>query len=130
MKQRSIYVCRASHNGVPVAGKQIEGEKRCTVTYLGNVVSYERYDLLENVDKSARLRWQEWNKFHRLPIGAVAAEKKYVARHVVREDETVRTGNSHGYTHYIGTYDASEGLGRITYVKDVSKESLKKINNV
>ncbi|XP_043275472.1 protein unzipped [Venturia canescens] len=118
VKERSLYVCRAFHSGVWVAGKQIEGEKKCTVTYLGNVVSYERYDLLENVDNAARLSWVAWDKLHQTPVGAVATESMYVARHVVSETENERTNKNLGYTHYIGTYDTSEGFGRINYVKD------------
>ena len=106
------------HNGVPVPGRQIEGEKNCTITYLGNVVSYARFDLLENVENSARLSWVSWDHFHQTPLGAVSTEKNYVARYVVSDKENM--DKSIAYTHYIGTYYPTEGLGIITYVKDVS----------
>lgn len=123
-KERALYVCRVYHGGIWVAGSQIEGQNRCTVTSLGNFYSYERYELLENVENSARLSWLPWDKFRKIPAGAVAADTMFVARHPVsagdEEDDGKNDGVSPSYTHYIGTLDPKDKLGTITYVKAVS----------
>ncbi|XP_057327320.1 protein unzipped [Microplitis mediator] len=120
-KERALYVCRVYHGGIWVAGSQIEGQNRCTVTSLGNFYSYERYELLENVENSARLSWLPWDKFRKIPAGAVAADTMFVARHPVsagdEEDDGKNDGVSPSYTHYIGTLDPKDKLGTITYVK-------------
>ncbi|XP_063972449.1 protein unzipped [Diachasmimorpha longicaudata] len=116
-QRRAMYVCRAAESGVWVAGAQLKGEKKCTVTVLGTVKNMENYDLLENVDNAARLSWVTWNKF--LPIfpGAVVTETMYVARHVVASNETEKDSSTPTYTHYIGTLNHDERLGTIAYVK-------------
>ncbi|XP_074113190.1 beta-pore-forming protein unzipped isoform X2 [Cotesia typhae] len=122
-KERAMFVCRVYHGGIWVAGSQIQGQNRCTVTLLGNFHSYERYELLENVENSARLSWIPWDKFHKIPTGAVAADTMFVARHVVsaeddeEEEEAKNDSVSPSYTHYIGTLDHKDKLGTITYVK-------------
>ncbi|XP_015118448.1 protein unzipped [Diachasma alloeum] len=116
-EQREMYVCRAAQSGVWVAGAQLKGEKRCTVTVLGTVQTVENYDLLENVDNAARLSWVSWDKFHQIPTGAVVTETMYVARHVVTSDETDKDSAIRTYTHYIGTLNHDEKLGTIAYVK-------------
>lgn len=113
-----MYVCRAAHSGVWVAGAQLKGEKRCTVTFLGNVQTTQTYELLENVDNAARLSWISWDKFHQIPTGAVVTDTMYVARHVVTDDET--DDDTSTSTHYIGTLNHDDKLGTIAYVKSVS----------
>lgn len=122
-KQKPLYVCRVRHNGVYVAGSQLEGEKNCTVTFLTTVQRYENYDLLENVENAARLSWLRWDKFHPFPpIGAVATDTLYVARYPVGDNDDNKNGSSKTspYTHYIGTLHQEDTFGQITYVKDVS----------
>lgn len=122
LKETPIYVCRVLHNGVWVAGGQKEGEQRCTVGFQGSVKSYERYELLENVESAARLNWASWDKFRPLPVGAVATDRgaTFVARHVM--DDKGSANGSFKYTHYIGTHSSEEKLGEITYVRSVSAE--------
>lgn len=111
-------MCRAIHSGVWVAGTQKEKEKVCTVTIHGVVQSYEKYELLENVDGAARISWIQWNKYTPPPVGAVYVDKTMlVARHEVPKDlEKPR------YTHYIGTLSSPENFGTIVYVNEVSIE--------
>jgi len=118
VKRLVLYVCRAMHSGVWVAGTQKEKEKVCTVTIHGVVQSYEKYELLENVDGAARISWIQWNKYTPPPVGAVYADKTMlVARHEVPKDlEKPR------YTHYIGTLSSPENFGTIVYVNEVSIE--------
>jgi hypothetical protein len=118
LKKRPIFVCRALHNGIWVAGGQKEGKKHCTVTLTGNVRSYERYQLLENVENAARLSWNNWTKFYRPPVGSVATDKLYVARHTA--NQVKQEGQKSNQTHYIGTLSSQDTLGTITYVKEVN----------
>ncbi|XP_011502533.1 PREDICTED: protein unzipped [Ceratosolen solmsi marchali] len=120
IKKRPIFVCRAMHNGIWVAGGQKEGDKRCTVTLTGNVRSYERYQLLENVENAARVSWNDWTKFYRPPFGSVATDKLYVARHII--NQTAHNGERPFQTHYIGTLSSQDTLGTITYVKEDGNE--------
>ena len=96
-----------------------EGEKRCLVTSLSSVKSYEKYDLLENVESAARVSWVDWDKYKVIPVGAVApsgSESYFVARHMAKEENE----DSLTQTHYIGTLNTKDGLGKITYIKSVS----------
>ncbi|XP_018365953.1 PREDICTED: protein unzipped isoform X1 [Trachymyrmex cornetzi] len=118
IKRLVLYVCRAMHSGVWVAGTQKEKEKVCTVTIHGVVQSYEKYELLENVDGAARISWIQWNKYTPPPVGAVYVDKTMlVARHEVPKDlEKPR------YTHYIGTLSSPENFGTIVYVNENGDE--------
>ncbi|XP_066596434.1 protein unzipped isoform X2 [Prorops nasuta] len=115
-KSKPLFVCRVLHMGVWVSGRQREGENLCTVSIHGNVHSYEKYDLLENVDTAARVSWVYWDKFQGQPaVGAVATDTSmFVARYNQKD--------SLKYTHYIGTLNTDAGLGTIVYVKDDGTE--------
>lgn len=119
-RKRLLYVCRVLHNTVWVAGTQKGDEKRCTVTIHESVQSYDKYELLENVDNAARVSWQHWDKYRPTPIGAVATEKMmFVARHAVHNDKDASDAAPR-YNHYIGTLNSNDNLGTISYVRDVS----------
>lgn len=121
-RKRPLYVCRVLHTTVWVAGSQRGDEKRCTVTIHGNVQSYEKYELLENVDNAGRVSWVYWDKFKLPPIGTVAMEKMFVARLAA---EHVKDSPTPKYTHYIGTLTEAY-LGSISYVKDDGTEGTAK----
>ncbi|XP_058799185.1 protein unzipped isoform X2 [Phymastichus coffea] len=115
---RSIFVCRALHNGVWVAGARRDGENNCTVSLTGSVRTYERYQLLENVENAGRISWKNWTKYYTPVPGTVASsDRLYVAR-VTLEDEAMGKP-----VHYIGTLNAQDSLGIITYVKENGEES-------
>lgn len=105
------------HNGNWVAGGQKQGDKHCNVSLTGSTGSYERYQLLDNVDKAARISWENWSKLYPIPPGAVATSKFFVARHKV--DGQSEHGHDLGH-YYIGTLDSQDSLGSIYYVKEVS----------
>lgn len=116
--RRPLYVCRAMHSSVWVAGTQRDKEKVCTVTIHGVVQSYEKYELLENIDGAARTAWDHWDRFMQSPLGAVCVDKTWlVARHMVLKNE-----NDPRYTHYIGTLSSTENFGTIVYVNENGKE--------
>ena len=95
-----------------------EGEKRCSVTSLSSVRSYDKYDLLENIQSAARVSWVDWDKYKDIPEGAVTPsgdETYFVSRHTAEE-----AIDSLGQTHYLGTLNTKYGLGKITYIKMVS----------
>lgn len=112
--QPPIYVCRAIHSSVWVAGMLTHKEKRCTVTIHGIVKSYENYELLENVDNAARITWVSWNKYTQPPVGAVFVNKMLLARYEIPAEDKSR------YTHYIGTLSSSDNFGNIIYANEVS----------
>lgn len=128
--KRPLHVCRALHNGVMwVSGTQLGDDKRCTVSIHGNVRSYEKYDLLENVDNAARISWRHWNTYTQLPVGTVATDKMYVARHEVSPDET-DPNLPFTYTHYIGTMNMIDNFGTIFYVKHDGIEKTSKSGEI
>lgn len=116
LDSKPVFVCRALLNGIYVSGGQVEGEKRCVVSLLGIVHSYERYDLLQNVDQAARITWMHWDKYVQPLDGGIATGETYVARHMVPYEEN--EPSTVGFTHYIGKYDPKDKLGSITYVKN------------
>lgn len=115
--KKRLYVCRAIHSGVWVAGTQKDKEKVCTVTIHGIVQSYEKYELLENIDGAARIAWVHWDKFMQPFLGAVYVDKMLVARYEVPKDK-----KEPRYTHYIGTLSLSDNFGIISFVNEVSIE--------
>ncbi|XP_012176387.1 protein unzipped isoform X1 [Bombus terrestris] len=125
-RRRPLYVCRVLHTAVWVAGTQKGDDQRCTVTIHGNVQSYDKYDLLENVDSAARVNWEHWDKYKNTPVGAVAMEKMFIARHPAKTDKNT---SSPRYTHYIGTLN-KRILGSISYVKDDGTEETAKDGDV
>jgi hypothetical protein len=80
--EESILVCRARHNGDLLPGAVINNE--CIVSLARQVAKYKRYDVLRNVEGSARLQWRHWTRFNGRPYGAVAADNLgYIARRCV-----------------------------------------------
>ncbi|XP_029161418.1 protein unzipped [Nylanderia fulva] len=124
-RKRSLYVCRAIHSSVWVAGTQKDKERRCTVTIHGAVESYEKYELLENIDGAARIAWVHWDKYlqpHHL--GAVyVGDKMLIARHADENKEPQ-------YTHYIGTLNSIDNFGTIIYVNENRKEESAKFGDL
>ncbi|KZC11917.1 PREDICTED: protein unzipped [Dufourea novaeangliae] len=130
-RKKPLYVCRVLHTTVWVAGSQKGDQKRCTVTIHGTVQSYEKYELLENVDNAARVNWEHWDKYKPTPIGAVATENMFVARHAAatHNDKDAPDGAAR-YTHYIGTLNSNDNLGSISYVSDDLTEGNAKSGDV
>ncbi|KAL6439201.1 hypothetical protein ACFW04_003852 [Cataglyphis niger] len=119
-RRRPLYVCRAMHNSVWVAGTQRDKERVCTVTIYGSVQSYDKYELLENIDGAARIAWIRLDQYLQPHVGAVYVDSKMlVARHMVPKDKKER------FTHYIGTL-SSENFGNIIYVNEDGKEETAK----
>ncbi|KAL6260215.1 hypothetical protein P5V15_007750 [Pogonomyrmex californicus] len=116
-RRPALYVCRAMHSGVWVAGTQKENERICTVTIHGVVQPYERYELLENVDGAARISWVHWDKYMQPHVGAVYVDKMLVARHGVSKER-----KKPRYTHYIGTLNSIENFGTIVFVNEDGRE--------
>jgi len=103
------------HSSVWVAGMQKDKEKVCTVTIHGIVQSYEKYELLENIDGAARIAWVYWDKYMQPLLGAVYVDKMLVARYEVPKDK-----QEPRYTHYIGTLSLNDNFGTIFFVNEVS----------
>ncbi|KMQ98190.1 clip-associating protein [Lasius niger] len=120
-KRRPLYVCRATHSSVWVAGTQKDKEKVCTVTIHGVVQSYEKYELLENIDGAARIAWVHWDKYLQAHHqGAVyVGDKMLVARHMDKDKKEPR------FTHYIGTLSSAENFGTIVYANELAKTATK-----
>ncbi|XP_070170373.1 beta-pore-forming protein unzipped [Polyergus mexicanus] len=121
-RRRPLYVCRAMHGSIWVAGTQKDKERICTVTTYGVVQSYDKYELLENIDGAARIAWVTYLQPH---MGAVYVNSKtLIARHMVPKDK-----KEPRYTHYIGTL-SSENLGTIIYVNEHGKEESAKTGDL
>lgn len=115
---KTIYVCRALHNGIYVTGSMKDVEEGCLVTSLSIVKLYTKYDLLQNIDSAARVSWVYWDKYKEIPVGAVSpsnAENYFVARHIV--DGVNSQFDAYEQMHFIGTLNTKDGLGKITYTK-------------
>lgn len=117
---RPLYVCRAMHSrGIWVAGVQKDKERYCTVTLHGSVESYDKYELLENVDGAARITWVHRKKYSQAVVGAVYVDKMLVARYKANNEDKVDSTKSR-YTHYIGTLSSNDNFGSIIYANEVS----------
>jgi hypothetical protein len=130
VKKRPVVVCRANYNGMWVSGELRPEQKSCVVSLLGAKKSFERYQVLHNMDNGARLDWVRWNKFDLVPTGAVACGngvETFVARHRVSTKEESNTADDTddygvvGFTHHIGKLDPNAGLGKIGIVNKVRR---------
>lgn len=115
-RKRPVAVCRASYNGMWVSGELRPERKTCVVSFLGVSNSYDRYQVLENVDNGARLAWVRWNTSTVVPAGAVSCGDgvaTYIARHNAADLV------AHRFTHHIGKLDPKYGFGKISIVNKV-----------
>ncbi|EFN86325.1 protein unzipped isoform X2 [Harpegnathos saltator] len=127
MKRRPLYVCRAMHSSsVWLAGTQKDKEKRCTVTLHGSVQSYDKYELLENVDGAARITWVRWTKFFQPLLGAVYVDKKMLVARYEADNSDKRDTTKSRYTHYIGTLNSNDNFGSIIYANENREEKFTK----
>nr|CAD7205185.1 unnamed protein product [Timema douglasi] len=120
-----VYVCRARHNGVWISGQLRSDQRFCSISLLGVASTSNRYEVLENVDEGARLQWVPWDRFSRIPTGAVAGGETYVARRVVEDGEESNKDAGPGvlgFTHHLGKLDPKDGLGRITIINQNNEE--------
>jgi hypothetical protein len=111
-----------------VSGELRPEDKSCIVSFLGVKKSYEKYQVLQNVDDGARLGWINWNKYHVVPTGAVACGdgvETFVARHRGGSNEESNTADDTnidgtlGFTYHIGKLDPKDGFGKISIVNEV-----------
>jgi len=128
VQKRPVVVCRANYDGMWVSGELRPEDKSCIVYFLGVKKSYEKYQVLQNVDDGARLGWIPWNKYHVVPTGAVACGdgvETFVARHRGGSNEESNTADDTnidgtlGFTYHIGKLDPKDGFGKISIVNEV-----------
>lgn len=128
MQKRPVVVCRANYDGMWVSGELRPEDKSCIVSFLGVKKSYERYQVLQNVDDGARLGWFRWNKYLVVPTGAVACGdgvETFVARRRAGSNEESNTADDTnidgtvGFTYHIGKLDPKDGFGKISIVNEV-----------
>lgn len=63
-------ICRAKYHGTKLVGTAERGA--CKVGFTSRLYPVHRYEVLTNVDGSARLSWVSFNKYGEVPQGAVA----------------------------------------------------------
>jgi len=79
----SLFVCRSPSGGGDSSRPGQLSWKGCLVVTGDTSNVYPHYQVLVNVDGSARLEWADWKQFTALPPGAVnVANDVYVARDV------------------------------------------------
>ncbi|XP_014283808.1 protein unzipped [Halyomorpha halys] len=120
--QRNIFICRAKHIGMGkwVPGQLKTGSGGCLISQHDKVETYEKYEVLENVEGGARLSWGKWSKLSDVPVGAVSAGESYVARKKIKMDDT--DTESLGVTHLIGKLTDYSGFAKLTAVNEEGKE--------
>jgi hypothetical protein len=111
-----------------VSGELRPEDKSCIVSFLGVKKSYERYQVLQNVDDGARLSWSRWYKYSIVPTGAVACGdgvETFVARRRGGSNQESNTAydtnidGTPGFTYHIGKLDPKDGLGKISILNEV-----------
>jgi len=79
-------ICRGSRQGVGVAGETRHG--RCQVVMNGRNIGLTSYEVLTQVKGASKLEWRTFERFSKVPKGAVAgvdgAEPVFVARRLAR----------------------------------------------
>lgn len=72
--RKPMYVCRLSVDGLMTTGHMTKHQEKwvCVVPIHTSVQTHYAFDILVNIKKGAKLTWQPWNKFSRIPVGAVS----------------------------------------------------------
>ncbi len=79
----SMFVCRSPGGGGDLSRAGQLSWDGCSVAESGSTKVYKTYQVLVNVDGSARLEWKDWRQFEALPQGAInVANDVYVAREI------------------------------------------------
>jgi len=67
------FVCRAEHHGALLVGQTTELGSYCVVGFVNRLYKKRHFELLVNVDRSARLEWRPYSRYAGVPEGSVAA---------------------------------------------------------
>jgi len=66
------FVCRAEHHGALLVGQTTTVGSFCVVGFVNKLYKKQRFELLINVDRAARLEWRPYSRYAGVPEGAVA----------------------------------------------------------
>lgn len=90
---KDSVVCRAEHHGTVVTGRTTSGAY-CAIGFVNKVYKKEKFDILVNEDKAAKLEWIPYGKFLAVPEGAVAGvdmnsntDHLFIGRHLSNQGE-------------------------------------------
>lgn len=116
--QHPVYICRATVTGVWVTGQLRPQNHVCIVSLYKKVEEYHQFEVLVNIDNSARLSWKGKNKYTNIPQGAVTTGESRIL--VARKP--LETNKAGSMTHYVGTFNPSENLGVYHLVDEKNNE--------
>lgn len=121
---KALFVCRSLHEGVWITGVQLQGDDECLLSLHNVIKSYQRYDLLENVNNAGKVSWAPWSTYKNVPVGTATTgtSSMYVARYDLRKHNEQHSRRRPHYTHRIGVLNSLEGMGMIFYAMNVSRQ--------
>ncbi|XP_050302082.1 protein unzipped [Anthonomus grandis grandis] len=108
--QEPIYICRAKLTGIWVTGQLRPNKRACVATLYRKVESFKQFEVLYNIDHSARLSWVSKDKYTNIPQGAITSGENVLRTFVGRKPSANPDMPGH-MTHYIGTLNPSEVFG-------------------
>lgn len=127
IQERKIYVCRANVNGNRIPGALIEkspGKSTCVVSLVMKVYHQDKFEVLQNVDRAARLLWKDWEKNTHVPHSTVISDEQPIAHSTSPNFKVLDENLALGTSFLMGKIDMNLGLfGKMSVVTEVSKFS-------
>jgi len=100
----SKVICRAEHHGSLLVGQTTPLDGTCAVGFINKIYEKQKFEVLINIGRSARLEWRPYSKFNGAPQGAVAGVDEssagsasgdrdiFIGRHLSDETRRYRPG--------------------------------------
>lgn len=127
IKEREIYVCRAMVNGDRIPGALVQrGNKSvCVVAWLTQVYERDKYEILQNVDRAARLLWEDWERSREVPKSAVLSGDYFIAHSSSPNFKVISNNIAIGTSFLMGKIEPNLGFfGKMSVVTEVSDTSV------
>lgn len=132
IRERKIYVCRAKVNSKPIPGALIEkspGKFICVVALVTQVHQKEKYEVLQNVDKAARLIWENWEKSIDVPNGAILSGEYYISHSTSLSFKMLPNDVNLGMLYLMGKIEQNLGIfGKMSVVTE-NNEVIQDVSN-
>ncbi|CAH0556536.1 unnamed protein product [Brassicogethes aeneus] len=106
---KPVYICRAKANGIWVTGQLRLDKNVCIVSHYNHVNEEKNFEILINIENSARLSWVYRDKYTLNPQGAVCSDEQHTLFIARRKAKVHGKGGSLSY--YVGIFDSTEDLG-------------------
>lgn len=116
--QKPVYVCRARLATSWVAGHLRPSDKMCLVSSYGKVHETDDYQILINIENTAKLKWVVRNKYTEDIPGTVIGGEEPWRNYVGRKPLSQKSR----WDHILGYLDPKSGFGKYVFVNEKNEQ--------